>query len=122
MPNIQLTLIVAVILASGNPWLQKVTQVRRGMSRSQVEKILPPHPKYSLQSKSMMGSGQNITYQLDMHWRVSIWYDYTGAAEDENGTLSGGDSPQNKVMRLPVLEYSDLTVYTPVTVEVIKRP
>ena len=81
-------------------WQTKAAQVTVGMTREQVEKLLPPW-QYPDQSKQFgppvitaigTGPGQGVCYWVSEYTQVSLRYDYTG----------GQDSISNRVRSLPV--------------------
>ena len=67
-------------------WMEKINQVRVGMSRAEVERLLPPHAD-SPWNTIKQGGSQLTTYWLTPSWRINIAYDYTGVRRD--GSASG---------------------------------
>ena len=85
-------------------WKSKVKQVRVGMSRAEVRRLLPRHP-HSARTVIGTGAAQSETYRLDALWSVTVVYDYTGIPRDSSGkALSPShDSLKNKVLAIPTL-------------------
>jgi len=83
-------------------WAERVAGIEPGMTRAQVEAGLPPLPATPVQ-RSVKAESQTISYWLDKSWKVSVEYDFTGAAPDKGGKTDY-DSPQNKVLSKPTLE------------------
>ena len=70
-------------------WTEKVNQVKSGMTRAQVLKILPPFPEAP--DRMNMASGQRNwdSYRLDFHWDVCVLYDNgKGRKGDREDTVS----------------------------------
>jgi hypothetical protein len=108
-PAITLALLCGTTVACTPPlstnekhWRAAVAKVRIGMSRKEVEKLLPPYfPAPSV--GSFTGSRQGITYWVDEEWCVSCGYDYTGATSDETGSPIDDHRPENKLLSMPRL-------------------
>lgn len=86
----------------GAHWQHHANQVTVGMTRSQVEKLLPALP----QSPHMTfkgGGSQGEVYWLDTNWLVRVTYDYTGIPRDSRGQAVSTKSPQNKLLAPPTL-------------------
>lgn len=86
----------------GDHWQHQANQVTVGMTRSQVEKLLPPLP----QSPHMTlegGGSQGESYWLDTNWLVRVTFDYTGIPRDSRGKAVSTKSPQNKLLAPPTL-------------------
>ncbi len=92
------------ILSQGAVWKDKAAQVKVGMSRSEVEKLLPSsHSRWFIIDGG--GGYQSWTYSLDEHWKVRIVYDYTGwlNKKDKWHGDRDGYSLMNKVLVVPML-------------------
>lgn len=109
-------------LHGANPdhWRSQVTKVTIGMSRGEVERLLPPHPK-SLRTMSGTGGSQSVAYWLDEHWCVSIAYDYTGVPRDAKGVALDMTSPQNKVLTKPILTQKEMPVIDVKSLETLNK-
>jgi hypothetical protein len=83
-------------------WQNKAAQVTVGMTRAEVEKLLPPHPQSPVTTTGT-GSGQGVTYWVDANWVVTVAYDYTGVLRDEKGAALDTYSSENRVLMAPVL-------------------
>ena len=56
-------------------WLERIAQVRLGMTRAQVETILPPYSENALMGATTIIGGGGITtewYPVDQVWSVSL--------------------------------------------------
>ena len=76
-------------------WEARVKQVRVGMTRGEVERLLPPYSpgkgetwNYIYTGRTTIGTGgaQGNTYYVAPGWHVSACYDYAGIPRDANGT------------------------------------
>lgn len=52
-------------------WMEKVSQVKEGMTKTEVVKILPPLPE---SADYAMGPNGDVSYRLDNNWIVTIPY------------------------------------------------
>ena len=86
-------------------WKARALLVKPGMTRAEVEKILPPYSGLERPGSKLgcgaltigQGGSQGVIYWVDAEWRVSVCYDYTGIARDANGKVSYS-SPDNRVI------------------------
>jgi hypothetical protein len=84
----KLILGLALVLSGGligcsTNWRAKAAKVTVGMTRGQVEKILPmwSNPNSQMQRPEVAmvtGGGQECLYWVSENWRVAVNYDYTG--------------------------------------------
>jgi antitoxin component YwqK of YwqJK toxin-antitoxin module len=63
-------------------WTEKVNQVKPGMTRAQVLKILPPFPEAPERMKLASGQRHWDMYRLDYHWTVQVLYDNPDKVSD----------------------------------------
>lgn len=77
-------------------WLAQLNKIKIGMSRSQVEAILPPQELAPFDS-TYSGGSQTNSYQLDAVYRVILFYDYTGSTNKIRQT------PQNQLSSVPII-------------------
>ena len=98
-------------------WQSKINQVRVGMTRSEVERLLPQHPSSPL-TRTVTGSTQGETYWVDPLWKVAVVYDYTGIPRDSSGKALSHESPGNKVLAIPTLTREDMP--EPIKIDSIK--
>ncbi|MCX6908327.1 MAG: hypothetical protein NTY01_09815 [Verrucomicrobia bacterium] len=96
-------------------WPARSATVKVGMTRAEVEKILPElQPlrgfRVSYDSVSMTVSRNARLYWVSQDWRVTVWYDYSGAAKPvTESTKQDAVGPENRVT-------------APVTILKIPRP
>jgi hypothetical protein len=107
-------------VANPDRWRSQAAKVTIGMTRGEVEKLLPPHPKSPLTTGGTGGS-QSVAYWVDEHWCVSIAYDYTGVPRDEKGMALDMASPQNKVLTKPILSQEAMPVVDVKSIETIEQ-
>ncbi|HYC71425.1 MAG TPA: hypothetical protein VEB66_09480 [Opitutaceae bacterium] len=81
-------------------WTERVNQVRVGMRREEVERILPRARTEYTESTTLSGGAQGVQYYVAPGIKVTIFYDYTGTPR---GSLSAVRSPDNRVIQAPVL-------------------
>lgn len=95
-------------------WEARFNQVRIGMRRAEVERLLPLYvappneaetSPYNIYSVNMAGGGQSILYYVSPGWQVTIFHDYTGVPRDAAGNATDPKSPENRVIELGKLEY-----------------
>jgi len=55
-------------------WMEKVKQVKPGMAKAEVQRILPPFPESPENSGSGTGDSHNTSHRLDPHWIVTVQY------------------------------------------------
>src|SRR5215216_3376299 len=81
-------------------WADRVNQVRVGMRREEVERLLPlPLTGYT-EGTTFTGSAQGVQYFVAPGFKITIFYDYTGGTH--------GKSPENIVVQAPVLTFDPL--------------
>src|SRR5262249_49172242 len=72
-------------------WIEKARQVRTGMSREEVERILPDfaHPELGGLGAVCVGGagGFGVSYRLDEHWTVDVSYDRDGRFKKLDGPM-----------------------------------
>ena len=85
----------------------QLQQVKIGMTRAKVEKIVH-RQKFSPGSAIISGGAQFETYWIDPHWKISIGYDYTGIPRDKEGKALDHVSLENKVVSTPQLIREDM--------------
>jgi len=103
------------------PWPKQADKVKLGMSRAEVEQLLPRHedsPVYIRFTYTKTDQHQKVTYWLDEYTKVTIRYDYTdtepflsgGMATvfDASAAMPKGAHPNNKVVQLPELSEEDM--------------
>lgn len=82
-------------------WMERVAQVRTGMRREEVERILPPYIPpgggYGA-GTTINGGAQGVTYDIAPGYTVIIFYDYTGIPRDATGRALQYQSPDNRVL------------------------
>src|SRR5262245_48929295 len=61
-------------------WHQQIAKVHRGMSREEVEKLLPAR---SEDEERLVPGGRSSEYAVDSAWRVEVPYDSHGFVADE---------------------------------------
>ena len=88
-------------------WPLLVRLVKPGMTRGQAEIILPWN-MMTPWSATRSGGASVEHYWVAPHWEVTIPYDYTGVPRDSNGMALPQDSPQNRVLGLPILRRKDM--------------
>jgi hypothetical protein len=86
---------------------QRINRVDLGMSRREVEILLPCHP-LSPQVTIAQGGAQVTTFWLDRFWKVSHSYDYTGIPRDDEGKALSPVSSKNKLLAIPKLIRDDM--------------
>ena len=64
------------VAAEERHWREQVALVHVGMRRDEVEKLLPPFTEPEINSAN--GNGYSLSYWVDKHWMVAMWYDMTG--------------------------------------------
>jgi hypothetical protein len=107
-------------LSKAEYWQDRAAKVTAGMSRAEVEKLLPPHT-YSPKTTLRSGSAQCNKYWLDEDWSVSILYDYTGIPRDADGNAMATRSPHNKILSIPVLSKEEMpTRIKPIRIKTIQ--
>jgi len=86
-------------------WTARAQQIDVGMTRADVERILPHYvPKrskdfhYSLGGGPFTGSQQTMAYYVAAGYLVIVSYDYTGAPRDAVGNATSHTSPDNRVI------------------------
>jgi hypothetical protein len=97
------------LIESGDHWRGQVAKVTIGMPRAEVEKILPPYPRSPVTTGGTGGS-QSVAYWVGQDWCVSIAYDYTGVPRDDKGMALSRQSPENRVLTMPVLSRKTMPV------------
>ncbi len=90
----------------------RLNQVKIGMTRAQVNKIIPKY-KGSPKSVIINGSAQFETYWIDQRWKVSIWFDYTGVTRDKSGKALEHENLRNKLLSKPQLIREDMPAPIP---------
>ena len=93
--------------ARKSAWQQRIERVELGMSRREVELVLPCH-SMSPQVTITQEGGQVTTYWLDRFWKVSISYNDTGVPRDDGGKALSLVSPINKLVVIPKLIRDDI--------------
>ena len=88
-------------------WQQMADQVTVGMSRAEVEQLFPPQPMSSGLT-IIQGGSQITTYWVDPFWKVSVSYDYTGVPRNNSGKALSHESPENKVLAIPIIIREDM--------------
>lgn len=99
-------------------WEARIKKVQPGMTRAEVEKILPyyvaPAPApgsgqllmpYSGRVTTGTGSRQVMRYYVSPGWCVLVCYDYTGVTPENSKDEVGYQRPENKVLAPVILEY-----------------
>lgn len=86
----------------GNAWADMVSRIQIGMTRAEVETLLPPDP-HSLRMCLTSGGSQTQIYWVGSHWCVSVTYDYSGIHREENGVPLDMVGSANKVLAKPIL-------------------
>ncbi|HLK57931.1 MAG TPA: hypothetical protein VKU00_15295 [Chthonomonadaceae bacterium] len=87
---------------AGKQWGEKIAQVKPGMRRSEVEKLLP-RSRSMVYETFIQGGSQVVAYWLDPHWKVRIAYDYTGIPRNAEGKALSYESADNRVLNTPTL-------------------
>lgn len=87
-------------------WEDRIAQVRVGMERGEVERLLPlfaPH------GEAGTGGSKCISYWVDEHWMVGVQYDHHMTLEERNARQpdAGTYSLHNRVVSAPVLTRKD---------------
>ena len=95
------------VAVNGDYWQSKASQIAVGMTRAEVEKLLPRHPR-SPMTTVVTGGSQSVRYWVDENWSVNIAYDYTGVPRDARGTALDVTSPHNKVLTVAALKQSKM--------------
>lgn len=86
-------------------WTQRVDQIKVGMRREEVEKILKV-PRYGYgPSTTITGGAQGCVYDVSTEYSVTVFYDYTGATRDGAGVALSTSSPDNRVIGPAVLNH-----------------
>jgi hypothetical protein len=89
-------------------WEGRIANVKLGMTRAEVEKLLPPyqsppfpHPDALYGGQTTLGTGgcQVNSYYVSPGWEVSVCYDYAGIPRDDQGRAKGHETrfPENRV-------------------------
>ncbi|MBI1831075.1 MAG: hypothetical protein HYR84_06465 [Planctomycetes bacterium] len=82
-------------------WTEKVNQVKPGMTRAQVLKILPPFPEAPDRMNMASGQRNSDTYRLDHHF--GVWVLYDNAKKDDNAEkVSHGPTLTRRTLRVNV--------------------
>lgn len=93
-------------------WTGRANQVRLGMRREEVERLLPPYVftpgksepgPWGYASSTISGGAQAVSYYVAPRFRVTIFYDYTGAERDAGIVSTRHASPDNRVVQLPTV-------------------
>ncbi|MCX6900558.1 MAG: hypothetical protein NT105_17905 [Verrucomicrobia bacterium] len=104
-------------------WPARAATVKVGMTRAEVEKILPKlqHPRgstVSYGSITMTDSWNAAVYWVSQDWRVTVKYDYSGAVKPVTATtMQACVGPANRViepvktLRIPLPPEDDPTLY-----------
>lgn len=96
--------------ANGYHWRTQAAKVVIGMSRAEVETLLPKHPE-SVIVFNGAGSQQSVSYWVDENWRVSIAFDYSGVPRHKKGNaFDPYYSSENKVLAAPTLTRGKMPV------------
>lgn len=90
------------VRSAGEIWKERISQVQPGMTRGEIEALLPPNTS-APQTRNVQGDSQAIVYWLDDQWKVTLEYDFTGIPKEQAGK-GAYDSPENKLLKAPVLE------------------
>ncbi len=102
-----LTVISAFSSESEESLKLQLQQVKIGMTRAEVEKIVQ-RQKSSPLSAIGTGGARFETFWIDPHWKISIGYDYTGIPRDKEGKARDHVSLENKVVSTPQLIREDM--------------
>lgn len=83
------------VAAEEKRWREQVALVHVGMRRDEVEKLLPPftEPMFGVAN----GSGYSLSYWVDKHWMVAMWYDPTGY----KGKTATNTFAENRIFLFP---------------------
>jgi hypothetical protein len=82
-------------------WTEKVNQVKPGMTRAQVLKIIPPFPEAPHRLNMASGQRNSDSYRLDYHW--DVWVLYDNADKDDNAEkVSHGPTLTRRALRVNV--------------------
>ena len=90
------------VTTNTNTWQDKAALVTVGMTRLEVEKLLPRHSKSTV-TTTLTGGSQSSRYWVDKDWSVSITYDYSGISQESKDAAHDMTSPHNKVLTVPVV-------------------
>lgn len=107
------------VASNADLWRDRAAQVTVGMTRTEVETLLPLYPSSPITTVKSGGS-QSTTYWVDENWNVSVAYDYTGIPRDAKGTALDITSPQNRVLMVPVLSQAKMPNVEVKTIETIE--
>ena len=83
---------------SREKWEAKLSSLTNGMTRAEVEKILPQGA--GMGGLFGSGSGYTIIYNLDDSTAVSLSYDYTGRKRNAVGQTIDAQNPSNRLTRV----------------------
>lgn len=97
-------------------WEARVKQVRVGMTRGEVERLLPPYSPskgetwnsiYTGRTTIGTGGAQGNAYYVAPGWHVSACYDYAGIPRDAHGTALPGSTvhPTNRLLSPVTLKW-----------------
>ncbi|NCU32283.1 MAG: hypothetical protein EOM23_04985 [Candidatus Moranbacteria bacterium] len=95
--------------ADVNPWIDKINMVDLGMTKKEVEKILPFGSISACggYGTTIKGGDEYVTtYHLDSNWRVSNTYKWSVPwKEREHVKGKNYQTPEDKIVKKPELEY-----------------
>jgi hypothetical protein len=107
---ITILMLAAVVMGgdlSGEALRLRLDQVQVGMTRAQVNKIIPKY-KGSPKGTIINGGAQFETYWIDQRWKVTIGFDYTGVTRDKSGKALERVNLGNKLISKPQLIREDM--------------
>ena len=90
-----------------NPWEVKLGELRSGMTRAEVERLLPVKGGVPI-SRFISDESQLVHYFLDQIWSVKVTYDFSGPVRSESGDDRAYDAPSNKLIGDVVFEEARL--------------
>ena len=94
--------------ASSERWEDIVAQLTNGMTRAQVERVVP----LNMGLRGIFGSGSSYTiiYNLDESTALSLSFDYSGAEHGLDGHRINENSSENRLIAIHGLWHSQATM------------